>query len=85
MDSAYGCTSALYSKNNHQSLIVHLEEHLYHHVHKILEHVKTNWAVTYRVPGMNHGLHRNDFSYKKPKGHPYNSVHPTQETKISYD
>ena len=63
---------------------------------------------------MNHWLHRNGLSYKKPKGHPYksdkeaqdkfieeyetvksslqdddsllfiDSVHPTQETKISY-
>ena len=97
-----------------QALINHLEDHLYHHVHEIIEYVKTTWGVSYSTPGMNHWLHRNDFSYKKPKGHPYksdkeaqekfieeyeavkstlkaddsllfiDSVHPTQETKISY-
>ena len=93
---------------------MHMEERLYHHVHEIIEYVKATWNVIYSVPVMNHWLHRNGFSYKKPKGHPYksdkeaqkqfiikyeavksslkkedsllfiDSVHPTQETKISY-
>ena len=100
--------------NQTQALIKHLESQLYHHTHEIIAYVKETWGVTYSVPGMNQWLHRNGFSYKKPKGHPYksdkasqekfianysevksslkeedslffiDSVHPTQETKISY-
>jgi len=54
-------------------LISHLEEHTYHHVHEIIEHVKLKYGVVYSVPGLNKWLHRNEFSYKKPKGHPYKS------------
>ena len=114
LKSSSGGSESHLNQEQTQALIVHLEGHLYHHVHEIIEYVQAKWNVTYSVPGMNHWLHRNGFSYKKPKGHPYksdkeaqqqfieeykaikstlkdedsllfiDSVHPTQETKISY-
>ena len=62
-----------------QALIIYLEECLYHHVHEIIEYVKATWNVIYSVPGMNHWLHRNGFSYKKPKGHLYKSDKEAQK------
>ena len=56
-----------------QELIAHLEENLYHHNHEIILYVKARWGVSYTVPGMHKWLHRNGFSYKKPKGHPHKS------------
>lgn len=67
-----GSESAL-DKEQSVELIAHLEERTYHHVHEIIEHVKLKYDVLYSVPGMNKWLHRNGFSYKKPKGHPYKS------------
>lgn len=114
LKSSSGGSESHLNQAQTQALIVYLEGHLYHHVHEIIEYVKTTYGVTYSVPGLNHWLHRNEFSYKKPKGHPYksdkeaqekfiqeyesiksslkdddsllfiDSVHPTQETKISY-
>ena len=54
-------------------LIAHLEERTYHYVHEIIEYVSLKYGISYSVPGMNKWLHRNRFSYKKPKGHPYKS------------
>lgn len=56
-----------------QELITHIEANLYHHNHEIILYVKTRWGVAYTVPGMHKWLHRNGFSYKKPKGHPHKS------------
>ena len=114
LESSSGGSESHLTHKQTQALILHLESHLHHHVHEIIEYVQSTCGVTYSVPGMNHWLHRNGFSYKKPKGHPYksdkvaqakfieeykqvksslkkddsllfiDSVHPTQETKISY-
>lgn len=114
LKSCSGGSESLLNDEQTHSLIAHLDSHLYHHVHEIIDYVKATWDINYSVPGMNHWLHRNGFSYKKPKGHPYksdkeeqekfieeyekvksslesddsllfiDSVHPTQETKISY-
>ena len=54
-------------------LIAHLEENLYHHNHQIILYVKERFGVTFTVPGMHKWLHRNEFSYKKPKGQPHKS------------
>lgn len=52
-------------------LIEHLEQNTYAHVHEIIIYVKETFNIEYSVPGMNKWLHRNDFSYKKPKGIPH--------------
>lgn len=54
-------------------LIAHLEENLYHHNHQIILYVKEQYGIVFTVPGMHKWLHRNDFSYKKPKGQPHKS------------
>lgn len=54
-------------------LIAHLEENLYHHNYQIILYVTERFGVTFTVPGMHKWLHRNGFSYKKPKGQPHKS------------
>jgi len=54
-----------------EELLAHLEEHTYHHNHEIILYVKERFSVSYTVPGMHKWLHRNGFSYKKPKGRPH--------------
>ena len=68
---ASGGSEGHLSEEQTQALIQHLEEHTYHYVHDIIAYIKTTWSVQYSVPGMNHWLHRNGCSYKKPKGHPH--------------
>jgi transposase len=54
-----------------EALISHLVENTYHHVYEIIAYVTTTWSISYSIPGMNKWLHRNGFSYKKPKGTPH--------------
>ena len=54
-----------------QELIAHLEENTYAHNHQIVLYIKERFDVTYTVAGLHKWLHRNDFSYKKPKGLPH--------------
>jgi len=54
-----------------EELIAHLEEHTYHHNHEIVMYIKERYGVNYTVSGMHKWLHRNGFSYKKPKGRPH--------------
>lgn len=65
-----GSESAL-NEEQTVELIEHLETRTYHYVHEIIEHIKLTYGISYSVPGINKWLHRNEFSYKKPKGHPY--------------
>ncbi len=54
-----------------QELIAHLEENTYAHNHQIVLYIKEHFGVTYTVSGLHKWLHRNGFSYKKPKGMPH--------------
>lgn len=54
-----------------QELIAHLEDHTYAHNHQIVLYIKEHFGVTYTVAGLHKWLHRNGFSYKKPKGLPH--------------
>lgn len=54
-----------------EALIAHLEEHTYAHNHQIVLYIKEYFGVTYTIAGLHKWLHRNGFSYKKPKGHPH--------------
>lgn len=66
-----GGSSSQLTEAQTQELIAHLEEHTYHHNHEIILYVKERYGVSYTVPGMHKWLHRNEFSYKKPKGRPH--------------
>lgn len=76
--SSGGSESHLSDKQT-QELTQHLDEHTYHYVHDIIAYVESKWSISYSVPGMNKWLHRNGFSYKKPKGHPYKANREQQE------
>ena len=52
-------------------LIAHLEENTYAHNHQIVVYIKEHFDVKYTVAGLHKWLHRNGFSYKKPKGLPH--------------
>lgn len=54
-----------------QELVAHLEENTYTHNHQIVLYIKERFDVTYTVAGLHKWLHRNGFSYKKPKGLPH--------------
>ena len=66
-----GGSSSSLSDEQTESLISHLEENTYHYVHEIIDYVEKEFSVAYSIPGMNKWLHRNNFSYKKPKGRPH--------------
>ncbi len=74
-----GGSNSLLSDEQSELLIAHLEENTYLYVHEIIEHVENTFSVTYSVPGMNKWLHRNNFSYKKPKGRPHKANKEQQE------
>jgi transposase len=52
-------------------LVAHLTEHTYHHNNQIVAYVLQQFGVKYTVAGMHKWLHKNGFSYKKPKGVPH--------------
>jgi transposase len=54
-----------------QELIAHLEENTYAHNHQIVLYIKERFGVVYTVSGLHKWLHRQGFSYKKPKGLPH--------------
>ncbi|WP_131775133.1 IS630 family transposase [Legionella anisa] len=63
-------------------LIAHLEQHTYHQVQDIADYIDARWSIKYSVPGLNKWLHRNGFSYKKPKGVPYKADEQLQKNFI---
>lgn len=66
-----GGSSGQLTEAQTEELVAHLEAHTYHHNHEIILYVKERYGVSYTVPGMHKWLHRNGFSYKKPKGRPH--------------
>ena len=79
LNNSSGGSESVLSETQTEALIAHLEEHTYHYVHEIIQYVEKHFSVTYSVPGMNKWLHRNNFSYKKPKGVPYKANKEQQE------
>ena len=73
-----GSSSHLTDKQS-QELIAHLEESTYAHNHQIVLYIKEHFGVTYTVSGLHKWLHRNGFSYKKPKGLPHKADAQLQE------
>lgn len=66
-----GGSNSRLSAEQTSELIEHLTEHTYHHNHQIVAYVLHQFGVKYTVAGMHKWLHKNGFSYKKPKGVPH--------------
>lgn len=73
-----GSHSALNDKQT-QALITHLEANTYQSTAEIIAYIQKKYKITYSIPGINKWLHRNNFSYKKPKGYPYKASEEQQE------
>lgn len=71
LKSSAGGSESHLKKEMTEALIQHLEANTYHHVYEIIQYIRDTWGIEYTVPGMNKWLHRNRFSYKKPKGLPH--------------
>lgn len=65
-----GSNSLLTEAQTHE-LIEHLILNTYSHTRQICTYIQQTYGVTYSVSGLNKWLHKNDFSYKKPKGVPH--------------
>ena len=78
-----GGSSSQLTEQQTQALVEHLEAHTYHHNHEIVLYVQEQYGVTYTVSGMHKWLHRNGFSYKKPKGRPYKADATLQKAFIA--
>jgi transposase len=66
-----GGSSSYLTDEQTQELITHLEENTYAHNHQIVLYIKEHFGVSYTIAGLHKWLHRNGFSYKKPKGLPH--------------
>ena len=66
-----GGTDSFLTAEQTEEVIKHLTNNLYHHTHEIVAYIEERFGVLYSISGLNKFLHRNGFSYKKPKGRPY--------------
>ena len=81
-----GGSESMLSASQTQELITHLEHQTHQTTHEITAYVEAKFGVKYSIPGMNKWLHRNGFSYKKPKGYPHKVDKEKQEEFIvKYD
>ncbi len=80
---ASGGSSSALTVEQTIELSSHLEQTTYLTTQEIVLYVQERYAITYSIPGMNKWLHRNGFSYKKPKGTPYKACRQAQEAFIS--
>ena len=62
-----GSNSNLKNKQTN-ALTEHLEKNTYDKVEQICEYVYSKYGIRYSTSGMTKWLHKNGFSYKKPKG-----------------
>jgi len=81
-----GGSESMLSAIQTKDLIAHLEHQTYQTTHEITSYVEEQFNIKYSIPGLNKWLHRNGFSYKKPKGYPYKADKEKQEEFIAkYD
>ena len=78
-----GVLTSLLNKIHTEELSTHLESNTYRSTVEIITYVKDKYGIAYSIPGMNKWLHRNSFSYKKPKGYPYKASQEQQEQFIN--
>jgi transposase len=74
-----GGSSSMLNEAHTTELLSHLEANTYRTTQEIIAYVKDMYVVSYSIPGMNKWLHRNGFSYKKPKGYPHKASLVEQE------
>jgi len=67
-----------------EELISYLELYTCQSTPEIINHIKEKYGITYTIPGINKWLHRNSFSYKKPKGYPRKASKEQQEKFIEF-
>lgn len=77
-----GSTSILDDKQTTE-LLEHLSDNTYRTTQEIIAYIEETYSVSYSVPGINKWLHRNNFSYKKPKPYPYKASTEEQEKFVS--
>ena len=70
LDFKYQGSQGQLSEKQSSELADHLEENLYTKVIEIVVYANNRFNVNYTVSGMTDWLHRNNFSYKSPKGSP---------------
>ena len=73
-----GSSSNLNNKQTNE-LTEHLEKNTYDKVEQICQYVQSKYGIRYSTSGMTKWLHKNGFSYKKPKGAPYKANKAKQE------
>lgn len=78
-----GGSTSMLSESQTRELLSHLTQNTYRTTQEIIAYIEDTYVVNYSVPGINKWLHRNDFSYKKPKGYPYKASLEQQEQFVS--
>ena len=79
LNIASGGSNSMLSESHTKELISHLKINTYPSTHEIIKYVKRHYNISYSVPGMNKWLHRNGFSFKKPKGTPHKADQALQD------
>jgi transposase len=83
LNIASGGSSSMLSEAQTGALISHITQNTYRTTQEIIAYIEDTYDVSYSVPGMNKWLHRNGFSYKKPKGYPHKASLEEQEKFVS--
>jgi transposase len=83
LNIASGGSSSMLSEDQTSELLSHLTQNTYRTTQEIIVYIEDTYAVSYSVPGMNKWLHRNGFSYKKPKGYPHKASVEQQDQFIA--
>jgi len=83
LNIASGGSTSMLNHTQTNNLLSHLTRNTYRTTQEIIVYIEDTYAVSYSVPGMNKWLHRNGFSYKKPKGYPHKACVVQQEQFIS--
>lgn len=83
LNIASGGSSSMLSEAQTSELLSHLTQNTYRTTQEIIVYIEDTYEVSYSVPGMNKWLHRNGFSYKKPKGYPHKASAEQQEQFIA--
>lgn len=84
LNIASGGSTSMLSEAQTIELISHLTHTTYRTTQEIIGYIEDTYAISYSVPGLNKWLHRNGFSYKKPKGYPHKASLEQQEQFIKY-
>lgn len=79
LNIASGGSNSMLSEMQASEILSHLTQNTYRTTQEIIAYIEIKYGIKYSVPGMNKWLHRNGFSYKKPKGYPYKASIEQQE------